>query len=146
MNFSTSGDTWTGETGYNVVNNDTGEIVDSMSAGSYGGGLVDVCVADNACYYIVVTDSSVTVTDLAVHGRWITTVPALSQVEVTGVIQIHLIASASDLVATMLERRISLQLRQAMTDLVNTLVALTQRHVTTTKLQQTTTALAYMKV
>ena len=57
MNFSTSNDTWTGETGFNVVNNDTGEIVDSMSAGSYGGGLVDVCVADNACYYIVVTDS-----------------------------------------------------------------------------------------
>ena len=39
MNFSTSNDTWTGETGFNVVNNDTGEIVDSMSAGSYGGGL-----------------------------------------------------------------------------------------------------------
>ena len=57
MNFSTSNDSWTGETGFNVVNNDTGEIVDSMSAWFLQRWPCDVCVADNACYYIVVTDS-----------------------------------------------------------------------------------------
>ena len=55
-----TGDFFTRETGYNVVNNDTGEIVASMAIGTYGNGATiveDVCVADNACYYIVVTDS-----------------------------------------------------------------------------------------
>jgi hypothetical protein len=73
-------------------------------------------------------------------------VQALYQVEALGVQQIRLIASASDLVATMLERRISLQPQQAMTDLASTSVALTQLLVTTMKLQQTTTVHVPMKV
>lgn len=59
MTFTAAGDFFTSETGYNVVNNDTGEIVASMAIGTYGNGATiveDMCVADNACYYIVVLD------------------------------------------------------------------------------------------
>ena len=59
MTFTAAGDFFTSETGYNVVDADSGEIVASMAIGTYGNGATiveDMCVADNACYYIVVLD------------------------------------------------------------------------------------------
>lgn len=60
MNVNVSNNYWSSETGFNMYNADTGEVVGSLSAGTYTNSSTineEVCVQDNACYYIEVTDS-----------------------------------------------------------------------------------------
>ena len=60
MNVNVSNNYWSSETGFNMYNADTGEVVGSLSAGTYTNSSTineEVCVQDNACYYIEMTDS-----------------------------------------------------------------------------------------
>ena len=60
MNVNVSNNYYSAETGFNVYNADTGEIVGSLAAGSYTNSSTideEVCVLDNACYFIEVTDT-----------------------------------------------------------------------------------------
>ena len=60
MNVNVSNNYWSSETGFNMYNADTGEVVGSLSAGSYTNSATineEVCVQDDACYYIEMTDS-----------------------------------------------------------------------------------------
>ncbi|MDA1337048.1 MAG: hypothetical protein O2818_09195 [Bacteroidetes bacterium] len=59
VSLSFTSNYWSSETGYNIYNADTGEEVASMY-GSYTNSTniyEDACLVDNACYYVVVTDS-----------------------------------------------------------------------------------------
>ena len=112
MNFSTSNDTWTEKQVSTLLIMILEKSLTACQQVLYSGGSVDVCVA-TTCYYIVVMDHSVTVTVQVVHGRWITTVLALSQVEATGGLQIPLTVSALALDAPMQELRTIRQQRQA---------------------------------
>ena len=106
MNFTTSGDFFTRETGYNVVNNDTGEIVAACQQD------FTVTVLPSLKFACVRTMHATTLWyfdwgDGFTSGEWTLDYNglALSQVGATGGLQIPLTVSALDLVATMLERR-----------------------------------------
>ena len=59
VGISVTNNYWSSETDYDVYNADTGEVVASMT-GSYSNGATineEACLADNACYYVVMYDA-----------------------------------------------------------------------------------------